>query len=108
MQFLWHPDQEKQEYLSSEKESSNGKIEESIISVGKYKLTITSAWDTLSLDDESLYTHVVITNDGKPVDTKDYKGVVSVMFTKSKSIKLSTIYSDYVLVACTVVEYLCL
>lgn len=75
MQFLWHPDQEKQEYLSSEKESSNGKIEESIISVGKYKLTITSAWDTLSLDDESLYTHVVITNDGKPVDTKDYKGV---------------------------------
>ena len=75
MQFLWHPDQKKQEYLSSEKESSNGKIKESIISVGKYKLTITSPWDTLRLDDESLYTHVVITGDGKLVDTKDYKGV---------------------------------
>jgi len=75
MQFLWHPDQKKQEYLSSKKESSNGKIEESIISVGKYKLTITSPWDTLSLDDESLYTHVVITSDGKLVNTKDYKSV---------------------------------
>lgn len=75
MQFLWHPDQRKQEYLFNEKESSNGKTEESIINIGKYKLTITSPWDTLSLDDESLYTHVVITNDGKSVDTKDYKGV---------------------------------
>jgi len=75
MQFLWHPDQKKQEYISSEKETSNGKIEESIIGVGKYKLTITSPWDTLSLDDESLYTHVVITNAGKSVDIKDYKGV---------------------------------
>lgn len=75
MKFLWHPDQEKQEYQSSEKESSGGKIEESIVGVGKYKLTIISPWDTLGLDDESLYTHVLVTNDGKLIDTKNYKGV---------------------------------
>ena len=74
MQFLWHPDQKKQEYLSSEKESSNGKIEESIVNVGKYKLVITSPWDHF-LDDESFYTHVVITKNGELINTKDYKGV---------------------------------
>ena len=73
MQFLWHPDQKKQEYLSSEKESSNGKIEESIVNVGKYKLVITSPWDHF-LDDESFYTHVVITKNGELTNTKDYKG----------------------------------
>lgn len=76
MQFLWHPDQKEQGYLSSEKESTNGKIEESIINIGKYKLIITSPWDTLSLDNEFLYTHVVITDNEKSVNNKDYKGVV--------------------------------
>jgi len=77
MKFLWHPDQKKQEYSSIKKESYNGKIEEeeSVINIGKYKLTIISPWDTSGLDDESLYTHIVITNGGKSIETRDYKGV---------------------------------
>ncbi len=75
MKFLWHPDQDKQEYQSTKKEMNKEEIEESIIDAGKYKLTITSPWDTISMDDEALYTRVVITKDGKSVDTRDYKGV---------------------------------
>ncbi len=75
MKFLWHPDQEKQEYASAKKEVGGEEIEESVLNVGKYKITITSPWDTLSLDDEDLYTHIVITDNGKSIDTKDYKGV---------------------------------
>lgn len=73
MKFLWHPDQEKNQYTSVKKESSGGEIEESIINVGKYKLTITSPWDTMSLDNADLYTHISITKDGKIIENKEYK-----------------------------------
>lgn len=74
LKFLWHPDQEKKGYSDIRKKSGNLEIEEAVINASKYTITITSNWEH-SVDNDDLYTHVVITNDGKLVDTKNYSGV---------------------------------
>lgn len=79
MNFLWHPDYEKNQYLSSVKKSTSGeKIKETIINEGNYKITISSPdylQDGFSLDSDDFNTHIVITKNGKSIDVKDYKKV---------------------------------
>lgn len=74
LEFLWHPDQDKKGYSDVRKKSGNLEIEEAVINTSNYKITITSNWEH-SINNEDLYTHVVITNGGKLVDTRDYSGV---------------------------------
>lgn len=70
MVFLWHPDQEKDQYDLTRK----GQIEDAVISAGKYKIKITYLWNT-DFDRESLFTHVAVTDNGRQVEVRDYKEV---------------------------------
>lgn len=79
MIFLWHPDYEKNQYLSNVKKNNSGeKIKETVIDMGDYKVTITSPdylQDGFSLDSDDFNTHIVITKNGKSTDIKDYEKV---------------------------------
>ncbi|MEK9207327.1 MAG: hypothetical protein AAB922_02520 [Patescibacteria group bacterium] len=80
LEFLWHPDQKKQSYSSVRK----GVIEEVVINVGKYKLTITSPWYAFYMENDDTYTHIVITDNDKLIDTKDYPGLIFKQIYKIK------------------------
>ncbi len=71
MKFLWHPSYEKKQYISGVKKST---VEESVINIGKYRLTITSPRER-AIDYDDYYTHIVITKDGKSAGVQDYKKV---------------------------------
>lgn len=75
LNFLWHPEQDKQEYQKVKKIVDKKTIEESVINIGKYKLTVTSPENQDIMDDEFFYTHVAVTLDGKTMSSKDYKNV---------------------------------
>ncbi len=74
MEVLWYPNQEKKEYLFIKK----GEVEESVIDVNNYKITI------ISTSYEPLNTEIKITNNKKLVYAKNYEGVVLALIYKIK------------------------
>jgi len=96
--FLWHPDQEKQGYTETMKKSGNVDIKETIIDANNYKITITShAPQSYTFEDDITDTHIVITNNGKLIDTRNFSGLI---FSHIYKIKVNQTFY-YIIGLCT-------